>query len=100
MESGDNENRGTRRISDLIQVLSESVAQSGFLYFYPVSWARVRYFFHTVEETIYIFLFWRKWYIIISTRDFLTLPSKVQCVEIIEYLFNWKKRSGKAEIQD
>lgn len=87
---------GTRKMSDLIQALSESVAQSGFLYFYPVSWAIVCSFFNTAEEIVFIFLFWRKWYIIIRTHDFLTLPSKAQCVEIIEYLTG--KKLGNAEI--
>lgn len=42
MEGGNNESRGTGRISDLIQVLNESVTQSGFWCLFPDSWAKVK----------------------------------------------------------
>lgn len=41
MEDGSNENKGIERISDLFQVLSESVAQSSFWCLFPDSCARI-----------------------------------------------------------
>lgn len=41
MEGGSNENKDIGRISDLIQVLSESVAQSGFWCLFPDFCARI-----------------------------------------------------------